>query len=229
MPMRCQHDQIAFLFPGHSADFLAGRAHHTPRTDLAHCQPAFDTGQVVTGGLLFFHLLGPNQDDSHVLPLPQRADTIQHTLRTLGELAGIRNRKIGFVFQGFNLLPRTSALENVELPLLYGNYPSSAQRTQLSTEALQKVMLGLGARPNDILWQFLVEAVVLSLTGGAMGIGLGFGVAQVAARFSSWPPVVSSSSVGLAFGFSLVVGVFFGLYPAFKASRMDPIQALRNE
>ena len=58
------------------------------------------------------------------------------------ELAGIRNRKIGFVFQGFNLLARTSALENVELPLLYGAYPSSVERKRLATEALTKVMLG---------------------------------------------------------------------------------------
>lgn len=99
------------------------------------------------------------------------------------------------------------------------------------TERIREIgiRMALGARPNDILWQFLVEAVVLSLAGGALGIGLGFGVAQIAAMFSSWPPVVSGISVALAFGFSLVVGVFFGLYPAFKASRMDPIQALRNE
>ena len=99
------------------------------------------------------------------------------------------------------------------------------------TERIREIgiRMALGARPNDILWQFLVEAVVLSLAGGALGIGLGFAVAQIAAKFSSWPPVVSGSSVALAFGFSLAVGVFFGLYPAFKASRMDPIQALRNE
>ena len=64
------------------------------------------------------------------------------------ELAAIRNRKIGFVFQGFNLLARTTALENVELPLLYGNYPSSAERQRLATEALEKVMLG--ARLNHL-------------------------------------------------------------------------------
>lgn len=58
------------------------------------------------------------------------------------ELAGIRNRKIGFVFQGFNLLARTTALENVELPLLYGDYPSSTERLRLATESLTKVMLG---------------------------------------------------------------------------------------
>jgi len=99
------------------------------------------------------------------------------------------------------------------------------------TERIREIgiRMALGARPSDILWQFLVEAVVLSLAGGALGVGLGYLVAQVAAKFSSWPPVVSGMSVALAFGFSLVVGVFFGLYPAFKASQMDPIQALRNE
>jgi putative ABC transport system ATP-binding protein len=58
------------------------------------------------------------------------------------ELASIRNRKIGFVFQGFNLLARTTALENVELPLLYGDYPSSTSRTELATKSLEKVLLG---------------------------------------------------------------------------------------
>jgi putative ABC transport system ATP-binding protein len=58
------------------------------------------------------------------------------------ELAAIRNRKIGFVFQGFNLLARTTALENVELPLLYGDYPSGPDRTKMATESLEKVMLG---------------------------------------------------------------------------------------
>ena len=91
------------------------------------------------------------------------------------------------------------------------------------------IRMALGARRVDILWQFLVEAVVLSLTGGAIGIMMGYVVAHLAARYSQWPPVVSGMSVLLAFGFSLAVGVFFGLYPAVRASRLDPIQALRNE
>ena len=99
------------------------------------------------------------------------------------------------------------------------------------TERIREIgiRMALGARPSDILAQFLVEAIVLSLAGGAIGVGLGYGVAQLAAKFSSWPPVVSTTSVLLSFGFSLAVGVFFGIYPAYKASQMDPIQALRNE
>jgi putative ABC transport system permease protein len=91
------------------------------------------------------------------------------------------------------------------------------------------IRMALGAKRKDILRQFLVESVVLSLTGGAIGVALGYGLAHLAAKFSQWPPVVSPQSVALSFGFSLVVGVFFGFYPALKASRLDPIQALRNE
>ena len=99
------------------------------------------------------------------------------------------------------------------------------------TERIREIgiRMALGAKRKDILRQFLVESVVLSLTGGAIGVALGYGLAYLAARFSKWPPVVSIQSVALAFGFSLVVGVFFGFYPALKASRLDPIQALRNE
>jgi len=91
------------------------------------------------------------------------------------------------------------------------------------------IRMALGAKRRDILRQFLVESVVLSLTGGAIGVMLGYGFAHIAASFSQWPPVVSPQSVMLAFGFSLVVGVFFGFYPAYKASQLDPIQALRND
>ncbi|MBX3172425.1 MAG: ABC transporter permease [Candidatus Eremiobacteraeota bacterium] len=99
------------------------------------------------------------------------------------------------------------------------------------TERIREIgiRMALGAKRRDILRQFLVESIVLSLTGGAIGVALGYGFAHIAARFSQWPPVVSIQSVLLAFTFSLVVGVFFGFYPAFKASRLDPIQALRNE
>lgn len=99
------------------------------------------------------------------------------------------------------------------------------------TERIREIgiRMALGARAQDILFQFLVEAVVLSLAGGAVGVAMGYGIAHLAARWSNWPPVVSPMSVILAFGFSLFIGVFFGLYPAYKASRLDPIQALRHE
>ena len=99
------------------------------------------------------------------------------------------------------------------------------------TERIREIgiRMALGAKRKDILRQFLVESVVLSLTGGAIGVALGYGFAHIAAQFSQWPPVVSIQSVVLSFTFSLVVGVFFGFYPAFKASRLDPIVALRNE
>jgi putative ABC transport system permease protein len=99
------------------------------------------------------------------------------------------------------------------------------------TERIREIgiRMALGAKRRDILRQFLVESIVLSLAGGAIGVMLGYGLSHLAARFSQWPPVVSPQSVILSFTFSLVVGVFFGFYPAYKASRLDPIQALRQE
>jgi putative ABC transport system permease protein len=86
-----------------------------------------------------------------------------------------------------------------------------------------------GARSSDVLRQYLVEAVMLSLTGAAIGIGLGmFGASAIADTFQ-WPTRVSSNAIALAFGCSAAVGVFFGYYPARQAARLDPIEALRFE
>jgi len=99
------------------------------------------------------------------------------------------------------------------------------------TERIREIgiRMALGARGVDILGQFLVEAVVLSLLGGLLGIALGAGVSYAVAKVAEWPAVISPASVWLAFGFSGFVGVFFGFYPAYQASKLDPIQALRNE
>jgi len=89
--------------------------------------------------------------------------------------------------------------------------------------------LAIGARGKDVLLQFLVEAVVISLFGGLLGIGLGFGLSEVMERTLQWPTVIPSNAIVMAFGFAAATGVFFGFYPARKAARLDPIEALRFE
>ncbi len=89
--------------------------------------------------------------------------------------------------------------------------------------------MAVGARSRDILTQFLVEAVTLSLIGGAIGILLGIGGSMLIAELADWRTELSSASIVLAAGFAGVVGVFFGYYPAKKASRLLPIEALRYE
>jgi putative ABC transport system permease protein len=89
--------------------------------------------------------------------------------------------------------------------------------------------LSVGARDVDVLLQFLVEAIVLSVAGGAIGVMTGAAAAYGTARVMQWSAPVTSSAVLLAFGFAVVVGVFFGFYPARKAARLNPIDALRYE
>ena len=91
------------------------------------------------------------------------------------------------------------------------------------------VRMAVGARGGDILLQFLVEAVVLSVGGGLIGIGLGEGIAQIVSAKLGWNTLVSPESVALAFAFSAAIGIFFGFYPARKAAGLDPIEALRYE
>ena len=91
------------------------------------------------------------------------------------------------------------------------------------------VRMAVGARGRDIRLQFLVEAVILALLGGILGIGLGIAGSQAIANFAEWPMRLAPAAIILAFGFSAAVGIFFGLYPANKAAGLDPIEALRHE
>src|ERR671913_217475 len=89
--------------------------------------------------------------------------------------------------------------------------------------------MAIGARGKDVLMQFLVEAVVLSLFGGLLGIGMGYGLSAAAERFLLWPTSIPPNAIAMAFGFAAGTGVFFGFYPARKAASLDPIEALRFE
>jgi len=91
------------------------------------------------------------------------------------------------------------------------------------------IRMAVGARGHDILLQFLIEAVTLSSTGGLLGIALGIGGAEAITLIKQWPTTVSAESILIAFVFSAAVGIFFGFYPARKASKLDPIEALRYE
>jgi putative ABC transport system permease protein len=89
--------------------------------------------------------------------------------------------------------------------------------------------MAVGAKGRDVLFQFLVEAVVLSVVGGLFGVALGFGLAEAVTRFLAWPTAVPTNAVVLAVGFAAATGIFFGFYPARKAARLDPIESLRFE
>jgi putative ABC transport system permease protein len=89
--------------------------------------------------------------------------------------------------------------------------------------------MAVGARGRDILKQFLVEALVLSMIGGAIGILLGVGASMLIAQLANWNTDITPQAIALAVGFAGAIGVFFGFYPARKASRLLPIEALRYE
>ncbi|MFA9408907.1 MAG: ABC transporter permease, partial [Candidatus Dadabacteria bacterium] len=91
------------------------------------------------------------------------------------------------------------------------------------------IRMAVGAKQRDILIQFLIESVLLSLAGGTIGVLIGIIGSQIASYFTSWPVVISFSATLLAFSVAAIIGIFFGIYPARKASQLDPIEALRYE
>jgi putative ABC transport system permease protein len=144
-------------------------------------------------------------------------------VRTLEELASVRSEATRTM---------TALLASIAgVSLLVGGIGIMNIMLVSVTERTREIglRLAVGARGRDVLMQFLVEAVVLSLAGGLVGIGLGFGISEALTRFLTWPTTVSVEAVGLAFGFAAATGIFFGFYPARKAARLDPIDALRFE
>ena len=91
------------------------------------------------------------------------------------------------------------------------------------------IRMAIGAKTWDIRLQFIIEALILSMLGGIAGIILGVGGSKVLSAIAGWPVAVSPLSIFLAVGFSAAVGIFFGFYPAYKASLLNPIDALRYE
>jgi putative ABC transport system permease protein len=89
--------------------------------------------------------------------------------------------------------------------------------------------MGVGARGRDVLLQFLIEALMISLIGGILGVGLGMIASSVIAGVMNWPVTITLQSILLSFLFSTAIGIFFGWYPARKAAGLNPIDALRYE
>jgi len=145
------------------------------------------------------------------------------TVRNLSEMATAQQ-------EGANTM--TSLLAGIALvSLIVGGIGIMNIMLVSVTERTREIGLrmALGAKPRTILMQFIIEAVVLSVIGGLIGVAAGIGAAKYLVSTFNWPLLIQPMYSILAVGFSALVGVTFGLYPAWKASRLDPIQALRFE
>jgi putative ABC transport system permease protein len=152
-----------------------------------------------------------------------RSDDDDFQIRNLSEIAGAQE-------EGTKTM--TTLLASVAaVSLLVGGIGIMNIMLVSVTERTREIgiRMALGAKPTDILLQFLLEALVLSLGGGLIGIAIGAGTASYLAAKFSWPVLVEPQVVLMSVGFSALVGIVFGLYPAHKASRLDPIDALRYE
>ncbi len=140
----------------------------------------------------------------------------EQILEVLGQVTGILTAMLGGI-GGISLIVGGIGIMNIMLV-------SVTERTR--EIGIRKA---IGAKRRDIMLQFLVESVAISVLGGLIGMALGYFGSQAISRLTAVPTVISAPWVGIAIGFSALIGIFFGLYPAYKASRLDPIEALRHD
>ena len=156
------------------------------------------------------HAIGPNQpDDFEVRNQNDLTDAAQETTKVMTLLLS--------AIAGISLLVGGIGIMNIMLV-------SVTERTREIG-----LRLALGARGSDVLTQFLVESVVMSLVGGLIGVALGFAGSALIGAITGWSTVISPATVLLALVFAASVGIFFGYYPARRAAALDPIEALRYE
>ena len=168
------------------------------------------TAEEIRGSLRVRHkIVNGDNDDFMVRTLEEMATVQTETTKTMTTLLAS--------IAGVSLLVGGIGIMNIMLV-------SVTERTREIG-----LRMAIGARGKDVLLQFLVEAIVLSMIGGMIGIGMGFGLSAAVQRFMQWPADVSPDAIALAFGFAALTGVFFGFYPARKAASLDPIEALRFE
>jgi putative ABC transport system permease protein len=164
----------------------------------------------VTSLLRSRHRLGADKEDDFTVR------NMVSIMETAEEATGSITLLLGFI-AGISLLVGGIGIMNIMLV-------SVTERTR--EIGIRKA---LGARYRNILMQFLIEAVVIGVAGGLAGIALGIGAAYGISAIAGWSTVISSASIIMAFGFSIGIGLFFGIYPARKAALLDPIDALRYE
>lgn len=169
-----------------------------------------DAQQQITSLLRQRHRIQPDQDDDFFIRnLSDIAEAASNSAKVMAILLGS--------IASVSLLVGGIGIMNIMLV-------SVTERTREIG-----IRMAVGARSRDIMYQFLVEAVVMAASGGLIGILLGIGSSTVLNRVAQWPTLISPEIVALAFFFSAAVGVFFGFYPAQKAAHLDPIEALRYE
>jgi putative ABC transport system permease protein len=169
-----------------------------------------DVQEQITELLRQRHQIGEGKDDDFMVRTQQEtSDFFNANNRIMTVL-------IGF-FAGISLVVGGIGIMNIMLV-------SVTERTREIG-----IRMAVGARGRDVLRQFLTEAVLLSVTGGALGITAGYWLAPLLTKFAGFPTLISEASVLLAFTVSAVIGVVFGFFPALKAAKLDPIDALRYE